>query len=188
MAIASKFHLWSPLATPAPTVTSITTPAPASVTSAPPVISITTPAPASVTPAPPVISITTPAPASVTPAQPVISITTPAPASVTPALAVSVATPPQAVAALQKTIAPAGTTTTTLPVTPSITPNIPLNPALLARIVRFAGTPTNLTIRASRTGLRWMLGETFGVTGSVVVVVPAGDKGGGRVPLLPAAV
>jgi TIR domain len=127
VAVASKFHLWSPLATPAPTVTSITTPAPASVT-----------------PAPPVISITTPAPASVTPAPPVISITTPAPASVTPALAVSVATPPQAVATLPPTIAPAGTTTTTLPVTPSITPNIPLNPELLARIVRFTGTPTTI--------------------------------------------
>jgi TIR domain len=110
VAVASKFHLWSPLATPAPTV----------------------------------ISITTPAPASVTPAPPVISITTPAPASVTPALAVSVATPPQAVATLPPTIAPAGTTTTTLPVTPSITPNIPLNPELLARIVRFTGTPTTI--------------------------------------------
>src|SRR6266576_5514541 len=96
VAVASKFHLWLPLAGPAPTVT---------------------------------------------------SITTPAPASVTPALAVSVATPPQAVATLPPTIAPVGTTTTTLPVTPvtpSITPNIPLNPALLARIVRFTGTPTTV--------------------------------------------
>jgi hypothetical protein len=111
--VASKFHLWLPLATPAPTIT----------------------------------SITTPAPASATPAPPVTSITTPAPAPVTPVLAVSVATPPQAVAPLAPTIAPAGTTTTTLPVTPvtpSITPNIPLNPELLARIVRFTGTPTTV--------------------------------------------
>jgi nucleoside-triphosphatase THEP1 len=125
--VAPKFHLWLPLATPAPTITSITTPAPASVT-----------------PAPPVTSITMPAPASVTPVPPVTSITMPAPASVTPALAVSIATPPQTVATLAPTIAPAGTTTTTLPVTPSITPNIPLNPELLARIVRFTGTPTTI--------------------------------------------
>src|SRR4029077_20953023 len=126
--VASKFHLWLPLATPAPRVTSITTPAPASAT-----------------PAPPVTSITTPAPASVTPAPPVTSITTPAPASVTPALAVSVATPPQAVATLVPAITPAGTTPLPVtPVTPSITPNVPLNPSLVARIVRFTGTPTTI--------------------------------------------
>ena len=45
VAVASKFHLWSPSATPAPTVTSTTTPAPPSATPAPPVTSITTPAP-----------------------------------------------------------------------------------------------------------------------------------------------
>ena len=128
VAVASKFRLWSPSATPAPTVTSITTPAPASATPAPPVTSITTPAP----------------PSANSSTDRVTSITTPAPAPVTPALAVSVATPPQAVATLAPTITPAGTTTTTLPVTPSITPNIPLNPPLLARIVRFTGTPTTI--------------------------------------------
>jgi hypothetical protein len=113
VAVASKFHWWSPLATPTPTVT----------------------------------SITTPAPASATPAPTVTSITTPAPASATPALAIPVATPLQAPATLAPTIAPGGTTTTTLPVTPvtpSITPNIPLNPPLLARIVKFTGTPTTI--------------------------------------------
>ena len=128
VAVASKFRLWSPSATPAPTVTSITTPAPPSATPAPPVTSITTPAPASATPAPTVTSITTPAP---TPATPVV--------------AVPVATPPPAVATLAPIITPAGTTPLPVtPLTPSITPTVPLNPPLVARIVRFTGTPTTI--------------------------------------------
>ena len=111
VAVASKFRLWSPSATPAPTVTSTTTPAPPSATSAPTVT----------------------------------SITTPAPTAATPAVAVPVATLPPAVATLVPTITPAGTTPLPLtPVTPSITANLPLNPSLMARIVRFAGTPTTI--------------------------------------------
>ena len=72
VAVASKFRLWSPSATPAPTVTSTTTPAPPAATPAPPVTSITTPAPPAATPAPPVTSITTPAP---TPATPAVAVT-----------------------------------------------------------------------------------------------------------------
>jgi hypothetical protein len=126
--LASKFRLWSPSATPAPTVTSTTTPALASAT-----------------PAPTVTSITTPAPASATPAPTVTSITTPAPTSETPALAVPVSTPPPAVATLAPTITPAGATPLLVtPVIPSITSNIPLNPPLVARIVRFTGTPTTI--------------------------------------------
>src|SRR5947199_1912212 len=128
VAVASKFRLWSPSATPAPTVTSTTTPAPPSATSAPTVTSITTPAPPSATPAPTVTSITTPAPTAAT-----------------PAVAVPVATLPPAVVTLVPTITPAGTTPLPLtPVTPSITANLPLNPSLMARIVRFAGTPTTI--------------------------------------------
>jgi len=128
VAVASKFRLWSPSATPAPTVTSTTTPAPPSATSAPTVTSITTPAPTAATPAPTVTSITTPAPTAAT-----------------PAVAVPVATLPPAVATLVPTITPAGTTPLPLtPVTPSITANLPLNPSLMARIVRFAGTPTTI--------------------------------------------
>src|SRR5881392_1012303 len=94
VAVASKFRLWSPSATPAPTVT---------------------------------------------------SITTPAPTAATPAVAVPVATLPPAVVTLVPTITPAGTTPLPLtPVTPSITANLPLNPSLMARIVRFAGTPTTI--------------------------------------------
>jgi TIR domain len=111
VALASKFRLWSPSATPAPTVT----------------------------------STTTPAPALGTPAQTVTSTTTPAPTSETPALAVPVATPPPAVAILAPAITPAGETPLPVtPVIPSTTPNIPLNPPLVARIVRFAGTPTTI--------------------------------------------
>ena len=111
VAVASKFRLWSPSATPAPTVTSTTTPAPPSATSAPTVT----------------------------------SITTPAPTAATPAVAVPVATLPPAVVTLVPTITPAGTTPLPLtPVTPSITANLPLNPSLMARIVRFAGTPTTI--------------------------------------------
>jgi len=111
VAVASKFRLWSPSATPAPTVTSTITPAPPSATSAPTVT----------------------------------SITTPAPTAATPAVAVPVATLPPAVATLVPTITPAGTTPLPLtPVTPSITANLPLNPSLMARIVRFAGTPTTI--------------------------------------------
>ena len=111
VAVASKFRLWSPSATPAPTVTSTITPAPPSATSAPTVT----------------------------------SITTPAPTAATPAVAVPVATLPPAVVTLVPTITPAGTTPLPLtPVTPSITANLPLNPSLMARIVRFAGTPTTI--------------------------------------------
>ena len=96
-------------------------------------------------PAPPVTSTTTPAPASATPAPTVTSITTPAPTSATPALAVPVATPAPAVAILAPIITPAGTAPLpVIPVIPSITPNIPLNPPLVARIVRFTGTPTTI--------------------------------------------
>lgn len=111
VAIASKFRLWSPSVTPAPAVT----------------------------------STTTPAPASATPAPTVSSITTPAPRSETPALAVPVATPPPAVETLAPAITPAGATPLPVtPVIPSITSNIPLNPPLVARIVRFTGTPTTI--------------------------------------------
>jgi hypothetical protein len=96
-------------------------------------------------PAPPVTSTTTPAPASATPAPTVTSITTPAPTSATSALAVPVSTPPPAVATLAPTTTAAGTTPLpVIPVIPSITPNIPLNPPLVARIVRFTGTPTTI--------------------------------------------
>jgi hypothetical protein len=128
VAVASKFRLWSSSATPAPTVTSTTTPAPPLAT-----------------PAPTVTSITTPAPASATPVPTVTSITTPAPTAATPALVVPVATLPPAVAALASTMTPAGTTPLPVtPVTPSITPNVPLNPSLVARIVRFTGSPTTI--------------------------------------------
>ena len=130
VAVASKFHLWSPLATPAPTVTSIMTPAPASAT-----------------PAPMVTSITTPAPASAPVAPMVTSITTPAPAPTTPALAVTVTTPPPALATAAPTTTPVGVTTQQLPVTPvipSISPTIPLNPPPPGLIVRFTGTPTTI--------------------------------------------
>jgi hypothetical protein len=131
VAVASKFHMWAPLGTPAPMITSITTQAPASAT-----------------PAPPVTSITTQAPASATPVPPVTSITTPALASATPALTVSAATPPQAVPTVVPSTAPVGTTTTTTlpvtPVTPSVTPNIPLTPPLQARIIKFKGSPTTI--------------------------------------------
>ena len=128
VALASKFRLWSRSATPAPTVASVTTPAPPSVT-----------------PAPTVTSVTTPAPASATPAPTVTSITTPAPTAATPVVAVPVATPPPAVANLAPIITPAGTTPLPLtPLTPSITPTVPLNPPLMARIVRFTGTPTTI--------------------------------------------
>jgi hypothetical protein len=111
VAVASKFRLWSPSVTPAPTVT----------------------------------STTTLAPASATPAPTVTSITTPAPTAATPALAVPVATPPPAVVTLVPTINPAGITPLPVtPLTPSITPNVPLNPSLVARIVRFTGTPTTI--------------------------------------------
>jgi hypothetical protein len=109
--LASKFRLWSPSATPAPRVTSVTTPAPASATPAPTVTSISTPAP--------------------TPATPVV--------------AVPVATPPPAVATLAPIITPAGTTPLPVtPLTPSITPTVPLNAPLVARIVRFTGTPITI--------------------------------------------
>ena len=128
VAVAPKFRLWSPSAAPAPTVTSTTTPAPPAAT-----------------PARPVTSITTPAPPAVTPARPVTSITTPAPTAATPVVAVPVATPPPAVATLAPIITPAGTTPLPVtPLTPSITPTVPLNPPLVARIVRFTGTPTTI--------------------------------------------
>jgi TIR domain len=111
VALASKFRLWSPSATPAPTVA----------------------------------SVTSPAPASVTPAPTVTSVTTPAPTAATPVVAVPVATPPPAVANLAPIITPAGTTPLPLtPLTPSITPTVPFNPPLMARIVRFTGTPTTI--------------------------------------------
>jgi hypothetical protein len=82
VAVASKFRLWSPSATPAPTVTSITTPAPASATPAPTVTSITTPALTSETPAlavpvatpPPAVATLAPTitPTGATPVTPVI--------------------------------------------------------------------------------------------------------------------
>jgi len=168
VAVASKFHMWSPLATPAPTITSITTQAPALATPAPSVTSITTPALASATPAAPVTSITTQALASATPAPP---ITTQALVSATPALAVTVATPPQVVTTLVPTAAPEGTTTTNTttttlpvtPVTPSVTPNIPLNPSLQTRIVKFTGTPTTI-VRGERVKLSYKLDNAEGAS------------------------
>jgi TIR domain len=142
MALASKFHLRPQSASLAPTVTTSTAPAPAAAS-----------------PAPTVTSITPMGPAAVSQAPTVPSITTPAPASAAPALVIPVATPPQAVAILSPTIVPADTTTTTLPVTPvipSITPNTPLNPRLLARIVKFTGTPTTI-VRGERAKLSYKL-------------------------------
>ena len=139
VAVASKFHLWSRSATPAPTITLTTTPAPPAATPAPPVTSITTPAPPAATPTLPVTSVTTIAPPAATSASPVISITTPAPA-------VAVATPPVTVATPSPTMAPTGITTP-VPITsgiPSTSSNLPLTPSPAARIVRFAGTPTTI--------------------------------------------
>jgi len=51
VAVASKLHVWSSSATPAPTVSSTTTPAPPAAISAPPVTSMTTPALATPPPA-----------------------------------------------------------------------------------------------------------------------------------------
>jgi nucleoside-triphosphatase THEP1 len=138
VAVASKFHLWSRSATPAPTITLRTTPAPPAATPAPPVTSITTPAPLAATPAPPVTSITTLAPPSPTSASPVISITTPAPA-------VAVATP-LTVATPGATMTPTGVTTPVpmTPVIPSTSSNLPLTPPPTARIVRFTGSPTTI--------------------------------------------
>ena len=139
VAVAPKFRLWSPSATPAPTITLTTTPAPPAATPAPPVTSITTPAPPPATPAPPVTSITTPAPPAATSASPVISMTT-------PALAVAVATPPLTVATPGPTMTLTGITTP-VPMTsviPSISPNVPLTPPPTARIVRFTGTPATI--------------------------------------------
>jgi hypothetical protein len=122
VAVASKFRLWSPAATPAPLVTSITTPAPPAATPAPPVTSITTPAPPAATPAPPVTSIATPAPV------------------------VAEVTPPLTVATPGPNMTPTGITTP-VPMTsviPSIGPNVPVTPPPTARIVRFTGTPTTI--------------------------------------------
>ncbi len=139
VALASKFRLWSPSVSPAPTITTTITPAPPSTTPAPPVTSITTPALPSATPAPSLFSITTPALPSVTPAPPVTSITASAPA-------IAVGTPPLAVATLAPTTSPTGMTTP-VPVTsviPSITPNRSVTPSLTARIVKFTATPTTI--------------------------------------------
>jgi hypothetical protein len=122
VAVASKFHLWSPSASRAPTITSTTTSA----------------APAA-TPAPSVSSITTSAAPSATPARPVNSIITSAPA-------IPVATPPPAVATLAPATSPTGMTTP-VPATsviPSITPNPPVTPSLTGRIVKFTATPTTI--------------------------------------------
>ena len=147
VAVVSKFHLWSPLATPAPRVTSITTPAPGLASQAPTVASITTQAPASSTRPPTVTSMTKPAPALAIPTETITSMATPVPASTTPALAVTMATPPPAPATAAPTTTAAGVTTEQLPVTPvipSISPAIPLNPPAPARIVRFTGSPTTI--------------------------------------------
>jgi hypothetical protein len=77
MAFVSKFHLWSPSATPAPTVTSTATTAPASATPASTVASMATTAPASATPAPTVTSTGITTPLSVTPVAPSIIPTIP---------------------------------------------------------------------------------------------------------------
>jgi hypothetical protein len=122
VALASKFRLWSPSATPAPTVTSVTTPAP---TAATPVVAVPVPTPPPV--ATPVVAV---------------PVATPPPVA-TPVVAVPVATPPPAVATLAPIITPAGTMPLPVtPLTPSITPTVPLNPPPVARIVRFTGTPT----------------------------------------------
>ncbi|HEU0207466.1 MAG TPA: toll/interleukin-1 receptor domain-containing protein [Candidatus Udaeobacter sp.] len=159
VAVASKFHLWSRSATPAPPVTSITTPAP----------------PAAI-PAPPVTSITTPAPPAATSTSPVISITTPAPA-------VAVATPPLTVATPVATMTtPTGITTPVpmLSAIPSIGPNVPLTPPPTARIVRFTGTPTTIVRgesaklsykleNAERASIDPSVGEVDSVEGNVTV-------------------
>jgi TIR domain len=164
VALASKFHLWSRSATPAPTVTSTTTPAQALAT-----------------PAPTIASVTTPAQPSVTPAPLVTSITTPAPISATPALAVPVATPQPPVATLAPSLTPAGTTPLPVtPVTPSITANIPLNPPLPARIVIFSVTPATIVRgesaklsykleNAERASIDPSLGEVDSIEGNLSV-------------------
>jgi len=99
----------------------------------------------SAAPAPTVTSTTAPAPPAATSAPTVASITTPAPTPATPVVALPVATPPPAVATLAPIITPAGTTPLPVaPLTPSITQTVPLNPPLVARIVRFTGTPTTI--------------------------------------------
>jgi TIR domain. len=99
----------------------------------------------SAAPAPTVTSTTAPAPPAATSAPTVASITTPAPTPATPVVALPVATPPPAVATLAPIITPAGTTPLPVaPLTPSITQTAPLNPPLVARIVRFTGTPTTI--------------------------------------------
>ncbi len=77
MAFASKFHLWSPSATPAPTVTSTATPALTLATPALTVTSTATPAPASATPAPTVTPTEITTPLSATPMAPSIIPTMP---------------------------------------------------------------------------------------------------------------
>jgi len=158
VAVASKFRLWSPSAAPAPTVTSTTTPAPASAT-----------------PAPTVTSITTTAPPAATSASPVISITTPAPA-------VAVVTPPLTVATPGPTMTPTGITTPApmTSVIPSISPNVPLTPPPTARIVRFTGTPTTIVRgesaklsykleNAGRASIDPSVGEVDSVEGNLTV-------------------
>jgi hypothetical protein len=122
MALASKFHLWSRLTTPAPTVTSTATPAPA----------LATPAQT--------LLVATPPPALTTPALTVSSTATPATALATTAQTVPVATPPPALATPALTITP-GVIMMPPPVTLA-TPSI--IPPPLVRIVRFTATPTTI--------------------------------------------
>jgi TIR domain len=128
IALASKFHLWSPSATPAPTVTSTAQTTPQSATTAPTVASMVATAQQSATPAPTVASMAATAPQSATPPPTVASIAAAAPVSVIPAT----------------TAPPTGITTplSVTPVAPSIIRTAPLKPPPLVRIVRFTGTRT----------------------------------------------
>ena len=115
VAVASKFRLWSPSATPAPTVTSITTPAPASATPAPTVTSISHTG-TGISDSSTDGNFNNHA-GTGSELQTDSSFNGPGTAPVTPVWRYSVATPPPAVATLAPTITPAGTTTP-LPVTP----------------------------------------------------------------------
>ena len=157
LALASKFRLWSPAATPAPTVTSTIAPA----------------SPAA-TPVLPVTSISTPAPPAATPTSPVTSITTPAPTAVV--------TPPLTVVTPGPTMTPTGITTPVpmTPVVPSISPNGPLTSPPTARIVRFTGTPATIVRgesaklsykleNAERASIDPSIGEVDSIEGNLTV-------------------
>ena len=180
IALASKFHLWSPSVTPAPPVTPMAQTTPQLASTGPTVASMsaTTPQLASTGSTVASMPATTPESEALGPTVASMAATAPQPATPVPTVAsMAAAAPASAIPAT--TALPTGITTplSVTPVAPSTIPTVPLEPSPLVRIVKFTGTPKAI-VRGESARLSYRLenAERASIEPSIGEIGPSGGE------------